>query len=124
VGLKEKSNLSRGGDAFKGNVACHGKASEKRVVKSLGMQLTPSSGAMEGCKSDGKNAEFRVECKSTVTGTMSLKHDWLCKIAHEARETCLEPALTISFINEGGVPKKDGDWVMITKQMFRELTEK
>lgn len=101
----------------------HGFLSEDRMVKSLGMKSTGASGAGAGDKSDGYNHKFRVECKSTMNKTLSLEHEWLLKVKHEAMETGKEPILTVSFVNGKGVSKKDGDWVLMEKSLFAELTE-
>lgn len=104
----------------------HGTVSEKRVMKKVGAVATPASGALLGCKSDGvldghPDYSFRVEAKSTVNGSLSLKYDWLLKIAHEARETNRIPALTVSFVTGSGECRKDGDWAMIPMRILKEL---
>lgn len=91
------------------------------MVKSLGMKSTPGSGAGAGAKSDGFDNKFRLECKSTMNKTLSLEHDWLIKIKHEAMETGKEPILSVSFVNGKGVAKKDGDWICLSKELFLEL---
>lgn len=105
----------------------HGTTSERRVVKGVGGRLTPASGALKGAKSDGtwdtpsENYRLRLESKATINASMSLKHDWLCKIASEARETNRQPVLVMSFTNGDGRAKKDGDWAMIPLWLLTEL---
>jgi len=104
----------------------HGTQSEKRVVSKVGGRLTPASGALKGCKSDGtwdvdENYNLRIESKATINASMSLKHDWLCKIAAEARETNRQPVLIASFTNGDGRAKKDGDWAVVPLWLLREL---
>lgn len=104
----------------------HGDSSEKRVIKSMGGRLNPSSGAMRGAKSDGqvhKRKSYRVECKSTVKPTLPVELGWLVKIATEALAQGQEPILTVSFVQPDGKAKNHGDWVMMPKYLFDELSE-
>jgi len=104
----------------------HGSASEKRVAKSLSARLTPASGALAGAKGDATfkrgKTKYRLECKSTIHASMSLDLGWLVKIAHEALTTQSNPALSVSFVTPEGKPKLHGEWVMVPKYLFQELT--
>jgi hypothetical protein len=110
---KSLAGLKRTNNGFK---------SEDRVVKDMGMRTIAGSGNQAGNKSDGVDKEYRLECKSTEKKSIRLEHDWLLKIAHEALETGRTPLLAISFVFEQGKPKKEGDWVMMRKRDFDELT--
>lgn len=100
-----------------------GRVAEKRTTKRLGGQLRPASGAMEGAKGDFKTEQFLVECKSTERDSIALKHEWLGKIAHEARGAGRSPALSITFVDHRGAPVRDGSWVAIPEWLFKELTD-
>lgn len=105
----------------------HGLKSEERVVKGMGGEQQIGSGAITGLKSDGIKVAgehtFRIECKATVNKSISLKHDWLKKIRDEAVQTGMIPALTISFVDGVGKPKKAGDWIMLPSYIVNELFE-
>jgi hypothetical protein len=87
----------------------------------LGLTLTPGSGAIVGAKGDSYNDSIRLESKSTIHDSMSLKLSWLKKIHKEARETNRTPALSVSFVYPDGSSKDCGDWVMMPKSKFIEL---
>ena len=96
------------------------------LIEQMGGRLNPSSGAMRGAKSDGqvhKKKSYRVECKSTVKATLPVELGWLVKIATEALAQGQEPILTVSFVQPDGKPKHHGDWVMMPKYLFDELSE-
>lgn len=98
-----------------------GIVSEQKIVKKLGMNGTLASGACEGSKSDGFDKEFRIECKSTLHNSMSLEYAWLRKIKHEALTTTKEPVLSVSFTTGNGEPRPDGEWFIITRDLFEEF---
>lgn len=83
---------------------------------------------MNGAKSDASMTEenFRLEMKSTTNDTMRLEMAWLVKIAREALPYGQQPALVVSFVDAEGKPrmKTYGEWVMIPKAVFEELTTK
>jgi hypothetical protein len=60
-----------------------------------------------------KTAEFLIEAKSTIHDSIKLDRDFFLKISHEARFSGKTPALTISFVNGDGSPKRDGEWVCL-----------
>ena len=101
----------------------HGKASEKKLAKSVGARLTPASGAIESAKGDMKVGEFLIESKSTIHASISLERDFFLKIAHEAQFAGKVPALSVSFVTGDGSPKKNGEWVCLPLHFFKELTE-
>jgi len=100
-----------------------GRKSEDRLSKTLGGRSRPASGAMDGAKGDIGVGQFLIEAKSTTSLSMSLKLDWLVKIAQEARAEHKEPALTVSFVRPDGMPVKDGEWVLVPMARWRELVE-
>jgi|ERR1035437_3350924 hypothetical protein len=101
----------------------HGKASEKKLAKSIGARLTPASGALDSAKGDMKIGDFLIESKSTINKTISLELDFFIKIAHEATFTGKNPALTVSFVNGDGSPKRDSEWVCIPLALFKNIIE-
>ena len=110
-------------DRQKENIGTRGRKSESRTSKRLTGKLTAASGASAGSKGDITLPEFLLENKSTVKASLSIKLDWLRKIATEALGVCKEPALSIQFTDEKGRPVRNGNWVMIREDTFRELTE-
>lgn len=100
-----------------------GRDSEKKVAERLGGKLKPASGSMTGAKGDMELPEFLLEAKSTVHESLSLKREWLKKIGAEALGVNKYPAVSITFTTEDGTPKHRGRWILITEDMFRELTK-
>lgn len=76
---------------------------------------------MQGAKGDIVAGQTLVEAKSTTGASLGLKHEWLGKIAHEARAEGKSPALVISFVTEDGSPKRDGEWVAIPLSRWKLL---
>ncbi len=101
----------------------HGTVSEKRTMKKLGARLTPGSGAMAGCKSDGYDKTFRYENKATIHKSFSVKLDVLHKIEKEALETGLTPVLCVSFTTGSGMSVSNGDYVVISRDVFESLRD-
>lgn len=83
--------------------------------------MTPASGALDGAKGDMAIGNWLLENKSTVNESVSLKLDWLLKIAQEALEKGKNPGLCIQFTHKAGGPRKGGSWVMISEAAFKEL---
>ena len=98
-----------------------GRKSEKRVAKELGARERPASGAMPGAKGDMEVRRALLEAKSTTGNSISVSLDWLAKIAREARSDGKTPALTVSYVDDDGRPRPDGDWVLIPLYAFKEL---
>jgi len=104
----------------------HGKPSEQRVAKSLAARLMPGSGSTRGAKGDmnlDRKLLFKVEAKSTVNDTMRLELGWLVKVLTEALNTARHAALHVSFVTSDGRARPNGEWVMVPKHTFDELTE-
>lgn len=94
--------------------------SEQRVAKRLQGRLTPASGAL-GAKGDMTAEDYRLECKSTVNESMSVKLSWLEKITREAHATGKKPALTVTFTTGDGRPRRFGSWVMVDEQTWNDM---
>lgn len=101
----------------------HGKASEKKLAKSIGARLTPASGAIDSAKGDMKVGEFLIESKSTIHESIKLDRDFFLKIAHEARFSGKVPALSVSFVNGDGSPRKEGEWVCLPLSVFKTIAD-
>ena len=99
----------------------HGKASEKKLAKSIGARLTPASGALDSAKGDMSKGEFLLESKSTIYDSIKVDWDFLLKIAHEAKFKGKTPVLTISFVTGDGSAKKDGTWAMVPMSVLKDL---
>lgn len=102
-------------------VGSAGTVSEKRLAMRLGGRQTPASGAMEGAKGDVVLPDVLMEAKSTVNDSMSLKLDWLAKIAAEARTEGKRPALAVTFTTGDGRPRSDGAWVMVPEWVWKDM---
>lgn len=106
-----------------------GFAAEKKFSQRIGGRLTSGSGNSSGRggqKGDvhlDTPVKFKVECKSTVNESLSLKLEWLRKITGEAFHTGREAAVSIMFTNASGEPVTGGKWVMVPERVFQELTE-
>ena len=97
-----------------------GRLSETRLAKQLGGRLTPASGALFS-KGDIDLGPVLLEAKSTIKDSLSVKFDWLSKIAQEARNVGKTPALAISFVAVSGKAWPDGEWVCLPRQAFEEI---
>lgn len=104
----------------KRNSGTHGQVAEKRTAKRLAADLTPASGAIDGAKGDMATCDMLIENKATKNASMSLKLDWLQKIAHEAEGKGKQPALAVQFVTTDGKPVRDGAWVMVPEWVFKE----
>jgi hypothetical protein len=106
----------------------HGKRSEERLAKSLGMRLTPASGAVAGLKGDMRTQQgikVLLEAKSTTATTMPIDLAWLIKIKGEALGKRSIPAVSISFVLPDGKPRGNAsEWVMLPKTEYEDLLEK
>jgi len=98
----------------------HGKKAESKLSKRIGGRETLASGALIFDKADVKIDGFRIECKSTIKDSMSVKFGWLNKVSAEALDHTEKPALSIQFVTENGQAKKCGSWVAIRELDFEE----
>lgn len=98
-----------------------GRRAEEELSGRLGADLTPASGALDGAKGDMQAGDFLIESKATENGSMSVKYGWLNQVHMCAREKGLDPALSVQFVSADGRPRKNGAWVMISEEDFREL---
>jgi hypothetical protein len=97
-----------------------GRKSEKKTAQRLGLRQTPASGAAIA-KGDLRDESFLIEVKSTKNHSLSLRYDWLTKIAGEARMVGKDPALSVVFTTGQGSPLTDGRWIALPERLFREL---
>jgi hypothetical protein len=97
-----------------------GRASEKKLAKSLGGRQTPASGAMQGAKGDIEFTRVLMEAKSTTAASVSIMLDWLAKITAEARGKNKTPALAVSFVLPNGDARPNGEWVLVPKYVWEE----
>lgn len=99
--------------------SAHGKASEKKLAKSMGARLTPASGALDSAKGDMKVGDFLIESKSTIYDSLKIDRDFLLKINHEAKFAGKNPALTVTFVTGDGSSRKDSEWVLVPLNLFK-----
>jgi len=98
----------------------HGLRAEKKLAKRIGGRLRPGSGAMAGAKGDISLPTTLVEVKTTTNDSISLKYEWLKKIGFEALDAGKSPALSIQFVEAGGLPRLMGKWVLVPEVVFNE----
>lgn len=102
-----------------------GRKAENSFASRIRGEQTLASGAKDSDKGDVKVVrevhKFLMEVKSTQNESMSLKLLWLLKIAQEALESKTEPAVAIIFTNDHGVTLKNGSWVLVREDKFKEL---
>lgn len=103
-------------------------AQENRVAKKLGGFRKVRSGAHRasgiydrgnGYAGDVSIGRFEVECKITEKRSMSLKAEWLERMAIGAKPKNRSPAIQVTFKNLDSICEKD--WIMIELSVFREL---
>ena len=104
---------------------------ENRVAQKLGGKRVAGSGSSMYSKGDvrdvdaecaGEAIEFLVECKKTEKASLSVKWDWLRKIAAEANAQQKEPALAIEIQGGKGDPLCDRNWIAVPLRVFERLT--
>lgn len=92
VYFRPVAQSSKGNDARK-----RSNDQEKRAAKRNEARIQPGSGSLSGAKSDVlKEGEMRMECKHTTKSSISLKQEWLRKVAKEAAAGEI-PVLEIEF---------------------------
>jgi hypothetical protein len=101
----------------------HGQKAEKRAAKRLKGRLTPASGALVGAKADIVKRTFLIESKATKHESITVKLEWLDKIAKEALDTGRDPALIIQFVDAAGNPWRGSGWVLVPERVFAEISE-
>lgn len=101
------------------------KKHENRLSKRLGGKRLPRSGGMAWSRWDKTTAQgdvslpdFHLEHKRTECESMSVKHDWLRKVADGARRVGKDPALGVTFEERGKAPD---DWIMMPLDVFERL---
>jgi hypothetical protein len=97
-----------------------GRRAEKHTAKRVGGRQTVASGAV-GDKADIDTVHFLIENKCTIAESMSVKVEWLRKLALEAASVGKEPALAIQFVDGSGRAVKDGCWVLLPERLLREI---
>lgn len=105
------------------NKTLHGSLSEKKVAKRLDGKPTPASGALGSAKGDIVFKEILMEAKATIKDSISIKLDWLAKISREATDASKSPALSVTYVNQDGEPRKFGKWVMVPESIFKDIHE-
>ena len=98
-----------------------GVKSEKATAKRLGAKQTRYSGAMPNERADMSLNQFKIEAKSTINSSFSIKLDVLAKVAQEAKQENLVPALSFAFVLGNGEPHPHGAWVCIPESVFKGL---
>lgn len=98
-----------------------GRLAEKQTARRLAARVRPASGAMPGLKGDMVAGEFLIEAKSTTAHSMGLKRDWLAKIAAEAENQGLTPALAVAFTDKLGKPVRYGAWIAVPESVFEDM---
>lgn len=106
-----------------GTKTAHGSLSEKKTAKRLGGDLTPASGALGSAKGDIVFKEVLMESKATIKNSITIKLEWLAKISREATDVFKSPALSITYVNKDGEPRKFGKWVMVPESIFKDIHE-
>lgn len=77
---------------------------------------------MASAKGDMQIDRWLMEAKSTVNDSMKLDYKWLGKISQEALQEGRDPALSIIFTNPQGRAVNFGDWVMVPRSVWEEIT--
>lgn len=98
-----------------------GRTAERRLAERVGGRQTVGSGNQVGDKGDIRLQDVLIESKATEASSVSVKLEWLAKIAQEARAKGLTPALALQFVSGDGRQRRDGGWVMIPERVWQEL---
>ena len=105
-----------------GRIGTAGRRAEKKLLKDMGAQPMPGSGATVS-KGDGELPEFLIEVKSTIAESFKVTRDVLSKVTGEAQAKGLTPALAIVFTDDAGNPKREGEWMCVPRWAFEELSD-
>jgi len=100
-----------------------GQISERRTTERVGARGRPGSGAQLHSKGDGDLDVVLVECKSTRRGSFRLDLGDLIKISREAADEGKHPALTLTYVDEQGRPKRYGSWVLVPERVLGDVLE-
>lgn len=92
---------------------------ERRVAEMLGGSRVPLSGANERMKGDISSADLLIEAKYTAKESLSIKREWLEKIAMEAMAVGKTPALSFSFDQSSAIVPKD--WIAVPASFLSGL---
>ncbi len=98
------------------------------MARKTGGKRVGGSGSSLHSKSDVRDVPcgehvFRVECKKTKHGSLSIKKDWLNKITREANAMQQWPALSIEIQGGKEDPLVDRDWIAIPMRIFKLLID-
>lgn len=100
---------------------CFVRNQEEKAAELVGGKRHAGSGSQKFRKSDASSSEYQVECKQTEKESLSLKLEWLEKIAQEAEGRGREPLLHVRFLSaEEHVGR---DWVMMRASEFERLMQ-
>jgi hypothetical protein len=101
------------------------KKHEERVAGVLGGKRLPRSGGLAWSRSDAttaggdlKTEVALVEHKRTENQSISLKKEWLHKVAAAAKRSNKDPAIVITFEEKLQPPE---DWILIPVEVYRRL---
>lgn len=109
----------------KGKAKKHGQKAEKRTARRFGTTARAGSGAVEGFKGDFSLTDFLVENKATEHRSIGVKYAWCEKISKEALAENKDPAISIQFVDQTGLPiARDASWVLIPERVFAEFVKK
>jgi len=97
------------------------KRQEDRVARKMGGRTQKGSGSVMFHKGDVKTQELLLECKRTDKASMSVKKEWLEKIAKEAVTYDRVPALSIEF--DGMAKLVEKDWIMVPSSFLKYLMD-
>lgn len=96
---------------------------ERRAAKAIGGSRHALSGANEKLKGDFSNDLLLAEHKYTDKASLSIKREWLEKVAIEALAVGKTPAFAFTFgvwTHEQLVPK---DWIAVPASFLNRLME-
>lgn len=91
---------------------------EKKAAKKIDGRGTPASGAMKFNKADVYSDLVRMECKTTLNASYSIKKDLLLKLAGET-EMQKVPVFNIQFEDDSG----NLNYYILDEGFFLELLE-
>jgi hypothetical protein len=103
------------------------KKNEQRLAAELGGRTFRGSGneawhcndPHTTAKGDIKTPSFVIEHKMTVRKSLSLKYEWLKKVAEGAKQQAKDPALIVTFESQDG--RKKEDFVVLPLEVFKRL---
>ncbi len=107
------------------------KKHEERLAKMLGGRRLPRSGGKKWSprwekgggtdNGDVTTPNFHLEHKRTDAASLSVKREWLDKVAYGARQRAKDPGVVITFETPTRLTSTPVEWILLPMSVFERL---